>query len=64
MSDTMGSLNVSLAEKLAGKFDPQLEKKLLVWIADKLNDSELQKDAPLQETLKDGTVLCRYVGYS
>lgn len=60
MSETMGSLNASLAAKLAGKFDPQLEKNLLAWIATTIEEPDLMnKNAPLQEILHDGTVLCR-----
>ena len=56
----MGSLNASLAAKLAGKFDPQLEKNLLAWIATTIEEPDLMnKNAPLQEILHDGTVLCR-----
>eukprot|EP00339_Tiarina_fusa_P001689 CAMPEP_0116999016 /NCGR_PEP_ID=MMETSP0472-20121206/1886_1 /TAXON_ID=693140 ORGANISM="Tiarina fusus, Strain LIS" /NCGR_SAMPLE_ID=MMETSP0472 /ASSEMBLY_ACC=CAM_ASM_000603 /LENGTH=550 /DNA_ID=CAMNT_0004698343 /DNA_START=38 /DNA_END=1686 /DNA_ORIENTATION=+ len=56
----MGSLNASLAEKMAGKFDTNLERNLMQWISATLEDPELAGNSePLQEILKDGTVLCR-----
>jgi hypothetical protein len=55
----MGSLNASLAKKMAEKYDPTLELNIRSWLAEILEKPEFTDQANnLQELLKDGVLLC------
>ena len=60
----MGSLNASLAVKMKQKFDPGLESELKNWLSEKLEQPDIKESSsPLQDLLKDGTILCRFIGF-
>uniref|UniRef100_A0A1W7RA61 Calponin n=1 Tax=Hadrurus spadix TaxID=141984 RepID=A0A1W7RA61_9SCOR len=50
-------LSAQVANKLAGKRDPELEAECLAWMSAVMG--EKFPSAPYDEILKDGTVLCR-----
>ena len=65
----LGSLNQTLATKLASKYDPAAERLVREWMAEKFvgknEDDEavkrelLNSDLILQELLKNGEILCK-----
>jgi len=50
-------LSAQVANKIAGKRDPQLEQEVLAWIEAVLG--ERLPAGPYEEVLRDGTILCR-----
>ena len=65
----LGSLNQTLASRLASKYDPAAEKLVREWMAEKFvggNDDEeavkgelLNSEINLQASLKNGEILCK-----
>ena len=65
----LGSLNQTLATKLASKYDPAAERLVREWMAEKFvggNDDEeavkgelLNSEINLQALLKNGEILCK-----
>ena len=53
--EVMGSLNASLAKKLAEKYDPTLEENIRTWLSTTLSQPEITRpECNLQEYLKNG----------
>jgi hypothetical protein len=50
-------LSAQVANKIAGKRDPQLEQEVLGWIEAVLGERLPQ--GPFEDVLRDGTILCR-----
>ena len=58
----LGSLNASLAQKMAEKYSPELETNIRSWLATELNNPQFADSSlELQPQLKDGIQLCTYV---
>lgn len=66
----LGSLNQSLATKLANKYDPVAEIQMREWMADRFDslsedDAAVKRDLldqniKMQPLLKNGEILCKY----
>ncbi|XP_003737990.1 muscle-specific protein 20 [Galendromus occidentalis] len=52
-------LSASVANKLAGKRDPQLEADILAWMGDIVGQK--LPDGAIEDVLKDGVILCHFM---
>jgi hypothetical protein len=60
----VGSLNATLAAKMASKYDKNLELAIREWLASALGKEEMKDESKgLDVLLHDGTDLCKYVFY-